>query len=177
MKRHLVMKLIITAFVWAVLMTISCEKNMTGTEAPQTGETIHLGKFGVEIDDATGVFRLFIDGKEVDPGNGLGKINVNINDEVTLGDIDYTPLGCDDYPATKVRTLTVTFNKKNNGTTLSDIYASISTPIFNIDGAHAVIDVGDNEITGGESFTLSVSVILSSCSTFSVHYDLEGTVN
>lgn len=176
MKRIFIFKWVFFAFVMAVFMTISCEKNMTGTVIPTDSKSMHIGKIGLEIDDASGVFRLFIDGKEAYLSNGLGKTSIDVSNMVTLTDVDYTPLGCDDYPANKVRTISLTFTKKNEGTALSNVY-SVLTSTLNVDGVHAVIDVGDNNITDGETFNLSVFAILSTCSLFGIQLDLDGTVN
>lgn len=178
MKRNLVIKPIIALLMFAGLAFFSCEKVPTEADARAqgNGEATHMGQIGLEIDDEAGVFKVFIDGEEVTSGSGLGKVTANVNGEVTLTDVDYTPMGCANFSTVKTRTITLTFTKTSNGSTLSDVYASLANTL-NLNAANGVTDGGDNSITGGETFTVAYTVILSTCTNFTIFFDLEGTVN
>lgn len=178
MKRNLLLKLVSVILFIAGIIIVSCEKNPTEIDSRESSNSgkISLGRIGIVVDDVSNTFKLFIGEDEVNLNNGLGKVNANVNNQVTLTDVDYTPLGCNNYPAVKTRTMNITFTKVSNGSSLSNVYANLASS-SNLDAIHAALDNGDNNIVDGESFTLEYTLILSSCAVFSLYFDLEGTVN
>jgi len=184
MKQTKVIKWIITALLVTGIALISCDKNPVRIDRADNttpGRTRqNLGAFGLEINDDAGTLTLYINGEPVSLGkskDGSYKVLANINAEVDLTDINYTAQNCSGFdpntPATKIRTLALTFTKKNNGGMLTDIFTSGLTT-SNLGGANAIIDLGDNAIADGDNFAINYDVILNNCTTFSIFFDLEG---
>jgi len=191
MKRNTLIKLIIAALLITGVAFISCDKNPAGIDQADNaapGSTQQsLGAFGFEINDDAGTLTLFVNGEPVSlgkSGDGGYKVLANINAEVDLTDIDYTPQGCPGANpgamgktsgVAETRILGLTFTKKANGGTLSDISTNgLSTT--NIGGANAIIDLGDNSIADSETFSISYEVILVDCAVFSIYFNLDGTL-
>ena len=135
-----------------------------------------LKKFGVKVNEQTGEIEVFYGGRQIPIQKaGMNYVsNTIINNQVTLAQIRYTPLGCNDFDTANgknLRTFAVDFRNTSGNTFQYVVPTNVTgSNVFGISGS-----VGTNiaPSTGPlDVFTIAFVPALKTCNTFSFYFDL-----